>query len=237
MSKRLPIKAITFDLDDTLWSIWPIIDRAERLLHIWLTEHYPRIPKSYTPLKLRELCSIIAHDRPDIAHDHTALRKASLRLAATYTGYTTFDVEQAFAIFFSARNNVELFTDVRPTLEHLAQHYTLASLTNGNADIKQIGLDDVFTFSLNAIDVGAAKPAAPMFEAACQRLAMCPEQIVHVGDDPVFDIQGAAEAGFRTVWINRHNQSWPETTSQADAMIHSLDELDVVLATWNTDNR
>ena len=35
------IKAITLDLDDTLWPIWPMIERAEKRLHAWLAEHAP----------------------------------------------------------------------------------------------------------------------------------------------------------------------------------------------------
>ena len=35
------IRAITIDLDDTLWPIWPTITRAERVLLDWLTHHAP----------------------------------------------------------------------------------------------------------------------------------------------------------------------------------------------------
>lgn len=30
------IRAISIDLDDTLWPIWPTIERAEGVLHAWL---------------------------------------------------------------------------------------------------------------------------------------------------------------------------------------------------------
>lgn len=225
------IKAITFDLDDTLWDVWPVVIRAEQLLHDWLTTHYPRIPAQFAPLELRELCGEIANARPAIAHDRTLLRKEALQLAAQRAGYAEFAVEAAFEVFYAARNAVELFEDVRPTLERLARRYTLASLSNGNADVDLIGLRDVFAFSLNAIEVGAAKPEFPMFKTACQRLAARPAQIVHVGDDPEHDVQGAASAGFRTVWVNRSGRDWPGGP-RADAEISSLAELEAVLAAW-----
>src|SRR5690606_42111020 len=56
------------------------------------------------------------------------------------------EAEKAFAIFHQARNQVTLFPDVRAVLEVLAQHYQLGALTNGNADLKLIGLDDLFLF-------------------------------------------------------------------------------------------
>lgn len=227
------IEAITFDLDDTLWDIWPVAERAEQLLHDWLATRYPRIPERFTPLELRELCSEIAANRPWIAHDRTLLRKEALRLAAQQADYTEFDVEGAFSVYFIARNAVEPFAEVRPTLERLARRYTLASLSNGNADLRLIGLDDLFSISLNAIEVGAAKPEPLMFEEICRLLGTRPGQIVHVGDDPEHDVRGGQNAGFRTVWVNRTGRAWPGGTP-ADAEIGALAELEAVLAAWET---
>lgn len=227
----MKIKALTFDLDDTLWEVWPVVERAEALLHNWLMARYPRIPARFSALELRELCDEIAENQPGIAHDRTRLRKEALQLAAGRAGYAEFEVDAAFTVFFTARNAVEPFTEVRPTLERLARRYLLASLSNGNADLRLIGLGDLFTFSLNAIDVGAAKPEALMFEEAQRRLQASPAQIVHVGDDPIHDVQGGLEAGFRTVWVNRTGRDWPGG-ARADAEISSLTELEAVLATW-----
>jgi 2-haloalkanoic acid dehalogenase type II len=225
------IKAITFDLDDTLWDIWPVVERAEQLLHHWLAVRYPRIPERFTPLELRELSGEVSAIRPEIAHDRTLLRKEALWLAARRTGYAEFDVEGAFAVYFIARNAVEPFAEVRPTLERLARRYALASLSNGNADLRLIGLDDLFSISLNAIEVGAAKPEPLMFEEVCRLLGMPPNQIVHVGDDPEHDVQGGQNAGFHTVWVNRAGRDWPGGP-RADAEIGGLAELEAVLADW-----
>ncbi|MBK9950938.1 MAG: HAD-IA family hydrolase [Candidatus Competibacteraceae bacterium] len=227
------IKALTFDLDDTLWDIWPVVERAEVLLHDWLAARYPRISERFTPLQLRDLCEEIAAARPEIAHDRTRLRKDALQLAASRAGYAEFDAESAFAVFFAARNAVELFAEVRPTLERLAQRYTLASLSNGNADVRLIGLDDVFSFSLSAIEVGAAKPEPLMFELACRRLDARPGQIVHGGDDTGHDVHGASNVGMRTVWLNRNRRAWPGGP-RADAEISSLMELEAVLVAWES---
>ena len=225
------IQALTFDLDDTLWDIWPVIDRAEARLHDWLTSHYPRIPERFTPLALRELSNQMIATYPGRAHDRSWARKAALTLAAQQSGYSSFDAESAFALFFIARNAVEPFVEVRPVLERLGRRYRLASLSNGNADLRLIGLDDLFLFSLNAMDLGAAKPDPPLFEEACRRLAARPDQIVHIGDDPEHDVFGAARVGFRTVWVNRTGRVWPGG-GRADAEIATLDELEPILWAW-----
>ena len=50
------IKAITLDLDDTLWPIWPTIERAEKALHDWLAEHAPMAAALFAnPAALREI--------------------------------------------------------------------------------------------------------------------------------------------------------------------------------------
>ena len=50
------IAAISLDLDDTLWPIWPTIERAERVLHEWLLREAPKTASLLiTPGVLREL--------------------------------------------------------------------------------------------------------------------------------------------------------------------------------------
>jgi putative hydrolase of the HAD superfamily len=50
-----------------------------------------------------------------------------------------------------------------------ANHYTLGVVTNGNADVRRLGLADYFKFALCAEDIGIAKPDARLFHEALQR--------------------------------------------------------------------
>lgn len=230
-ARRQPIRAITFDLDDTLWDVWAVIVRAEQRLHEWLEAHHPRIPEMFTTLELRQLAAEVIAERPQLAHDRTRVRKDALSLAARRARCDNFAVEAAYEVFYAARNEVVFFEEVLPVLERLARRYTLAALTNGNADIDKVGLGGLFDFAINAVDAGAAKPEPAMFEVACRRLSLAPSQIVHVGDDPHLDVIGAARAGFRTVWVNRSGSVWPGG-DPADAEVKTLEELDVLLQGW-----
>ena len=50
------IRAITIDLDDTLWPIWPTIERAEKALHEWVAINAPMTAAMYSsPQALREI--------------------------------------------------------------------------------------------------------------------------------------------------------------------------------------
>ena len=119
--RRQPIRAITFDLDDTLWDIWPIIARAEQRLHQWLEQRYPQIPQQFSTSDLRRLSREVAVRQPELAHDLSTLRKQALTLAAQRAGYAEFCVESAFEIYFSARNEVVFFEEVLPVLQRLGQ--------------------------------------------------------------------------------------------------------------------
>lgn len=224
------IRVITFDLDDTLWDVWPIIERAEQRLQTWLEQHHPQIAARYDSLGLRELSAEISERLPEQAYRRSWLRKRVLELAAQRAGCQSFDVEAAFQVFYRARNEVRFFDGVEPVLMRLAQRYTLGALSNGNACAELTGLSQYLTFALDAEGVGCPKPGATMFEEACRLSGVEPEQILHVGDEPEHDVGGAARAGFRTVWVNRLARTWPaELGLEPDAIVTSMTELELLL--------
>ena len=158
------LRAVAFDLDNTLWDIEPVLERAERRLIEWMHENCPRIPERVSLAEMRAAREQVARDEPERAHDFTYLRMVALARHARECGYEEAVAGQAFEVFFRARNELELFDDVRPGLERLKSRYALATLSNGNADLALIGLAEVFCASLNARQIGAAKPARACFE-------------------------------------------------------------------------
>ncbi|MDH3671697.1 MAG: HAD-IA family hydrolase [Gammaproteobacteria bacterium] len=229
------IKAITFDLDGTLWALEPVIAEADRKLHEWFALHYPAISSAFSIYDMQQLRTELLEWDPTLRHDVTELRKSSIRIAAERVSIDPTVAEEAFEVFIVYRNQVELFDDVLPVLKRLRNQYMLCSLTNGNADVVRVGLGDIFDHALTAADVGSAKPEPAMFMEACRLTGNTPEQMLHVGDEAETDIFGANTAGFRTIWINRKKETWNHEC-QPHAQIESLTELETVLATWNTDD-
>ena len=135
----MQIKAISLDLDDTLWPIAPIVLRAEQRLHDWLLRHCPPVAAAYPVASMRALRDRIATENPHLAHDYTAQRKLSLTTALRPHGYGEDIVDAAFEAFYAARNEVELYADALPALQRLAARLPLISLSNGNADLRRIG--------------------------------------------------------------------------------------------------
>ena len=98
-------------------------------------------------------------------------------------------------------------------------------MTNGNAKLEMIGIDDLFDDIVTARTAGAAKPARKIFDVAVEVGGASAEQTLHVGDHPEADIDGARQAGLRTAWVNRNGEAWPDHLEPPDAEVSTLTEL------------
>lgn len=199
----VPPLALTLDLDDTLWPVWPAIERAEAQLHAWLRQHAPATAARFDTTGLRALRDEVARTHPHWAHDLSAIRLESLRRALALAGDDVGLALPAFETFLSWRHRVEVYDDVVPALERLAARFPLVALTNGNADLQIIGLDRWFRGVVSARSFGVGKPDAAIFMEACRRAGARPAQVLHVGDDPCLDVRGALDAGLQAAWVAR----------------------------------
>jgi len=219
------LRAIAFDLDNTLWDVEPVLARAEAQLAAWLSRQCPGIAQWLSADGMRRARDELARREPHNAHDITYLRVTALAAQLREHGYGEHLAQQAFAVFLGARNQVDIFPDVAPALGRLRQRYALASLSNGNADLGRIGLQHLFAVSLNARQIGAAKPERRCFERLACELGFGPGEIAYVGDDPLLDVAAARDAGFPTVWMNRRARSWPAELPTADLVVADCAQL------------
>ena len=223
----MSIRLITFDLDDTLWSVRPVIIAANNILRVWLIKHAPRL-EELTVDRLGQLRDELVAQQPLLDQRVSELRYQVLLRALLQSGYAEREAqaiaEQAFQVFLAARQNVELFSDVLPTLEQLRRDYILGALSNGNADVRRVGLGKYFSFALNADMLGLAKPEPQVFLAALARAQVDPERSIHIGDHPEHDVLGAQQVGMRTVWFNPEQKIWTGER-EPDAQINQISQL------------
>ena len=227
------VRAICFDLDDTLWEIEPVLLRAERILADWLERRYPKIPAAFTPADVQRVRAALVAERPDRAHDFTFLRRETLKRVAAACDFdepsATAIAHEAFRLWHSARNEVTPYLDVVPVLDRLRARFRLATLSNGNADLERIGLAHHFEVRLHAATLGCAKPDARSYARLAEALTLQPAESLFVGDDPHADVMGPRAAGMQTVWVNRSGVAWPDGFRAADASITDLTELEALL--------
>ncbi|MFA7665180.1 MAG: HAD family hydrolase [Burkholderiaceae bacterium] len=203
MPPSIPPRAITLDLDDTLWPVGPTLVEAETTLAGWLREHAPRTAASYDAEVRASIRRRLLQAHPEHNHDLSFLRREGLRLAIHEAGEDPALADDGFEVFLAARQRVGFFDDVLPVLEHWSRRYPLVAVSNGNADIERVGLARFFTASVSAHEIGFAKPDPRIFLAACKLTGIEPQQVLHLGDDPQADILGAREAGLQAAWVCR----------------------------------
>lgn len=223
------IKAVLFDLDDTLWPIVPVIERAEIELFDWLATHAPAVTRQFTIESMRTRRQQLMATDPVYQLDLRVLRRAGLIEAFVSTGEDVTLVDRAMDVFSRARNQVTPFDDVLPALASLRTRVALGAVSNGVADLEEIGIAHYFHASVAAHRIGRAKPDPMIFHTACDALGVTPQEAVYVGDDPLLDVQGAQQAGLHGVWINRTELAPPRSLPagvRPDAICNTLFELE-----------
>lgn len=204
------VQAITIDLDDTLWPIWPTIARAEKVLIEWLLTVAPGTSALLaSPDTARMLRAQAAAQNTHLSHDLSVLRRETIRLALRQAGEDEALTNQGFDVFFAERQRVDLFDDAIATLEFLSARHPVVALSNGNSNLQLIGIDRFFKASISAREFGIAKPDPRIFHEAARVLDLEPGAILHIGDDATLDAHGALGAGMQAVWLNRGDTAWP----------------------------
>ena len=215
------IKAVSLDLDDTLWPIWPVIERAEKALHDWLSENAPMTAALFSsPGALRDIRDHMSTARPDLKHDLSALRRESIRLALYRAAEDPLLADVAFEVFFAERQRVTLYEDALPALEFMSRRFPLVALSNGNADLERTGIARFFRAGINAREFGVGKPDPRIFHAAAGAVDTMTEHVLHIGDDSTLDVLGALNAGMQAAWLNRSDALWPHDEEPHVTLTH-----------------
>jgi FMN hydrolase / 5-amino-6-(5-phospho-D-ribitylamino)uracil phosphatase len=216
---------LSFDLDDTLWPVEPVILAAEAAMWKWLREQHAEAMREHSIETVRAIRARVALKFPQRSHDMTFLRhRAIMELFGEHPDARNH-ADAAFEVFFRERNRVTLYADVQDALERLKRRYRLFALSNGNADLKRCGLAEFFEGHVTAISAGAPKPDARIFEQLVRHAGVRAEQVLHIGDDPHTDVYGAARAGLQAVWLNRDARHWPEGLTPPPRTISTLAEI------------
>jgi putative hydrolase of the HAD superfamily len=218
------IKAISFDLDDTLYSNKPVMMAIEKKMIAYFANLAAIKEKESTEHQVLDhrfwyffRCQAVLQ-QPDLAHDVVQVRLVTYRLGFISLGLSKSDANQealiALNYFISLRSDFTVPEPSKKLLENLSKKYSLIAISNGNVDTSKLGISQYFKHIYHAGwqadgTLLRQKPAEDMFRLACQKLSIKPSQLLHVGDCGRADIQGALLAGCQAAWLSIYDVGKP----------------------------
>ncbi|MCH8275067.1 MAG: HAD family hydrolase [Armatimonadetes bacterium] len=229
------IKAVCFDLDDTLcayWdasrkALWQALDEAElgvdpqRAFDAW---------KSVFQTFSKEVKTDRWYERYLVSGEPT--RTEHLRRTLRLLDREDERLAKSIAARYAELRNeyLELFPEAKQTLQQLKGRYCMCLITNGPADIQRqevetLGIKGFFDHILIEGEMKLGKPDAAIFEAARTGCGYEAHEMLFVGNAFEQDVQGAKNAGWHALWLNRVDTQNPGTYPQPDAEITHLFEV------------
>jgi putative hydrolase of the HAD superfamily len=194
----MPLKAIFFDIDNTLYDSATLSSMARKNSVLAMIDAGLNLPEEQV---LKDLNSIIATQGPNYPMHYDDLLK-------------NYDINEpkivaAGVVAYEHTKTAYLkpLPGVVPTIMTL-KNYKLGVISNGRT-IKQweklvgLRLHHFFDTVITSEECGCEKPAVRIFEAALKALKVKPSEAVMVGDKYESDIIGARNAGMHAVWIKK----------------------------------
>jgi HAD superfamily hydrolase (TIGR01549 family) len=104
--------------------------------------------------------------------------------------------------------SLEVYPDVIDSLSRLHRAgYGMAIVSNWQCGLAhfctELGLGRFFEHVIASAEVGHEKPDRAIFDEAASRLGVAHDRILHVGDSPVDDWEGARAAGLHALLLDR----------------------------------
>lgn len=224
-------KALSFDLDDTLYSNHQVMQQAYAQMYCYFTEHQPELAQ-FKWAQWREYRHQALVQQPDLRHNVTAWRCASYTIAYSKLGFNAEQAlakaEHATAFFLLQRSNFQVAASTLSWLAQLAKRWPLVAISNGNVDVNRIGIAPYFNAVYQANGENLCKPYPDMFHKACKHLSIKPSQLLHIGDCGHSDVFGAINAGCQAVLYQQYQVGKPLKVLP-HVQISQLTELDSML--------
>jgi len=230
MSVSMPVRAVFFDMDDTLvdYTASAHVGLHETALEVHAL--VPEIPAGAFLRAYENLPRAMTHDRATHGSQHQiADALAACGIDKPRTARAMYD-----HYLKSRLEVITLMPGAIEALHFLRQHCTVGLLSNGLVRTRQttmsrLGLQGLLDPVLISEQEMLEKPDPRFFQRALTRAGTGPDDTVLVGDSLSADIAGAHGAGWRSVWLNPSGANRPPAYPVPDWQIRSLHGLPSIL--------
>ncbi len=216
------IKAVIFDLDDTLYRELDFVNQSFRKVAEAMSEY---LEGKQSPEELfQEMVNLMEREGRGEIFD---------RLCEKYG--VDMPVDGLVKLYRETRPVLKLYPDGEEILEYLKEKGIKTGLiTDGNSQVQHhkieaLGLDKRLDTVLVSYDIGKKKPDPEVYRYCLEKLGCEPGEAVYVGDNPLKDFIGARRLGMKTIRIIRpegmHMRRTAQEGYEADREVHLLTEI------------
>jgi putative hydrolase of the HAD superfamily len=228
------LKAVFFDIDDTLYSTTEFAEKARRGAVQAMLARGLRLPFEHV---LRELTEVIAEFSSNYEHHFDKLLLRLPRRATDGVNPAILVAAGVQAYHDAKFRQLRPYPDVPPVLRRLATTDLVRGIITAGLEVKQadkllrLGLYEHFTPTAIFISdqIGISKPNVKLFQRACDELGLKPRESMYVGDHPTHDIDPANELGLVTVRVRRGKHAGERGRTRPRYELRNFKELLTVL--------
>jgi putative hydrolase of the HAD superfamily len=213
------IKAVLFDLDDTLYDESTFVASGFRTVAAHLADRFG-VDKQEA---FSAMMAVLTTEGRGKVFDQVLER---------YGLYSSQLVAELVNMYRSHLPEISLYPDVRPTFQALREYGArLGIITDGlhvvqKRKVAALGLQDLVDIMVYTDELGQEywKPRSAAFQRAVVMLGVQPGEAVYVGNDPAKDFAGPNSIGMFTIHLCR-NGIPEESDCEANAHISTLTEI------------
>ncbi len=236
----MPIKAVLFDMFDTLMMIekdHAFYSPAVKGMHSYLVQNGVQVSfATFRDAYIKARDALYEAADPNMEEPHFDLRVKNALIDLGFKSQAESEVVRGATEAFCREfmNYVSIDQEAASALKALHEKYRLGIVSNFAIPecvtkiLDRHGLTGLFDVIIVSAAVNKRKPHPEIFLKAVRQLKLKPDEVAFVGDTVDADIKGGREAGMKTVYIERRPQKDLENT-QPDQTVKSLSELPVAI--------
>ncbi|UCC92631.1 MAG: HAD family hydrolase [Thermoplasmata archaeon] len=225
------VRAIIFDLDDTITNFMAAADAAFMSAFSDIAEEngvdVEDLHARYMEL-FEEFYTLHLEGHVTLEEFRAYRFSRAFELVGLPVDDSFLDLTVDFQYYYD--HELETFPGACDVLRELDERYPLGLITNGPTDpqwrkINKFNLSEIFEVILVSGQLGISKPDPRIFDVALEGLRVAPEETVMVGNSLEHDHQGAMNAGIRFIWANHTGRALPDGWPEPDHTVGSFAEL------------
>jgi putative hydrolase of the HAD superfamily len=219
-SPSTPVKAVFFDLDDTLFDHLS----STRAGLVAVCEAYPGLQQRPIEVLFADYTRLLDEVHVRVLTGELTIDEARRERFRRFFLLHAPDTADLLAVVEHAamlhrehyQTSWQAVAGAAALLEHLRQMRVKIVVVTNNLLAEQIEklqrlkLEHLIDELVTSEEVGFIKPDPRIFQAALERCGCRAEEVVMVGDSWKSDILGARQAGIRAVWLNRSGLACPD---------------------------